>query len=40
MLVKDIDRKLDTSLVLKVRQSTELFCAIADMRTKLPVFIY
>ena len=40
MLVKDIDRKLDMRLVLRVRQSTEFFSAIADMRTKLPVFIY
>ena len=40
MLVRDIDRKLDMRLVLRVRQSTELFSAIADMRTKLPVFIY
>ena len=40
MLVRDIDRKLDMRLVLRVRQNTEFFSAIADMRTKLPVFIY
>ena len=40
MLVRDIDRKLDMRLVIKVRQSTEFFSAIADMHTKLPVFIY
>ena len=27
-------------LVLRVRQNTEFFSAIADIRTKLPVFIY
>ncbi len=40
MLVRDIDRKLDMRLVLRVKQNTEFFSAIADMRTKLPVFIY
>ena len=40
MLVRDIDRKLDMRLVLRVRQNTEFFSAIADIRTKLPVFIY
>ena len=40
MLVRDIDRKLDMRLVLRVRQNTEFFSAIADIRTKLPVFIF
>jgi hypothetical protein len=40
VLVRDIDRKLDMRLVLRVRQNTEFFSAIADMTTKLPVFIY
>ncbi|MCL5881678.1 MAG: hypothetical protein M1592_03740 [Candidatus Thermoplasmatota archaeon] len=40
MLVRDIDKKLDMRIVLRVRQSTEFFGAIADLKTKLPVFIY
>lgn len=40
MLVRDIDKALDMRLILRVRQNTELFNAISDLRTKLPVFIY
>ncbi|HLH85522.1 MAG TPA: hypothetical protein VKU79_01490 [Thermoplasmataceae archaeon] len=40
MLIRDIDRKLDMRLILKVKQTTELFGAIADMKVRLPVFIY
>ncbi len=40
MLIRDIDKKLDMRLVLKVRQSTELFHATSDLGMKLPTYIY
>ncbi|MEM0159047.1 MAG: hypothetical protein QW812_06005 [Thermoplasmataceae archaeon] len=40
MLVRDIDKKLDLQLILKIRQNSELFGAIADLKRRLPVFIY
>lgn len=40
MLIRDIDRKLDMRLVLRVRENTELFNAFQDFNSKLPVFIY
>ena len=40
MLVRDIDKKLDMRLVLKLRQNTDLFNALLDFKIKLPVFIY
>ncbi|MHB1441098.1 MAG: hypothetical protein ACYCSO_10250 [Cuniculiplasma sp.] len=40
MLIKEIDRKLDMYLILKVRQESEFFAAISDLELKLPSFIY
>lgn len=40
MKVKDIDKLLDMRLVLRLRQSTELFDATANISKPLPVFIY
>ena len=40
MLIRDIDKKLDMRLVLKVRQSTELFHATSELGLKLPSYVY
>ena len=40
MLVKDIDKKLDMRVILRLRQNTELFNALLDLKAKLPVFIF
>jgi hypothetical protein len=40
MLIRDIDKKLDMRLVLKVRQSTELFRATSELGMKLPAYVY
>ena len=40
MLIREIDKKLDMRLVLKVRQSTELFHATSELGLKLPTYIY
>ncbi len=40
MLVKDIDKRLDMRLILKLRQNTELFSSTKGMANKLPVYIY
>ena len=40
MLVRDIDMGLDMRMILKLRQNTELFNALAELKTKLPVYIY
>lgn len=40
MLVKDIDKKLDMRVILRLRQNTDLFNALLDLKAKLPVFIF
>ena len=40
MLVRDIDRKLDMRVVLRLRQATDFFAATKDLGLTLPVFIY
>lgn len=40
MLVRDIDKRLDMRLVVRLRQNTELFAATANIEKPLPVFIY
>lgn len=40
MLVRDIDRKLDMRLVLKLRQNTDFFRATKDLNRTLPVYIF
>ena len=40
MLVRDIDRKLDMRVILRVRQNTELFILTREMKGKFPVFIF
>lgn len=40
MYVKDIDKKLDMRLVLKLRQDTEFFEATKDLGMTLPVYIF
>ncbi|MCL5804238.1 MAG: hypothetical protein M1306_02915 [Candidatus Thermoplasmatota archaeon] len=40
MLVKDVDKKLDMRLVLRLRQNSELFNALLDLKVKMPVFIF
>ena len=40
MLVRDIDKKLDMRLVLKLRQNIEFFDATNDIDVKLPVYIF
>ncbi|WP_075056474.1 hypothetical protein [Thermogymnomonas acidicola] len=40
MLVRDIDRALDVRVVVRVKQDTELMRMAAELRMKLPVFIY
>ena len=40
MLVRDIDMGLDMRMILKLRQNTELFNALSELKTKLPVYIY
>lgn len=40
MLVRDIDRKLDMRLILKLRQNTDFFKATADLNMSLPVYIF
>ncbi|WP_393972181.1 hypothetical protein OXIME_000794 [Oxyplasma meridianum] len=40
MLIRDIDRKLDMRLVLKVRQATELFNVTSELDIKLPTYVY
>lgn len=40
MLVKDIDKKLDMRVVLRLRQETDFFTATKDLGMTLPAFIY
>ena len=40
MLVRDIDKALDMRIVLKLRQNSELFNLLSELKTKLPVYIY
>lgn len=40
MLVKDIDKRLDMRLVIKLRQDTELFAYTKGIPQKFPVYIY
>jgi len=40
MLFRDIDRKLDMRLVIKVRQDTDLFHATSELDLKLPTYVY
>jgi len=40
MLIRDIDRKLDMRLVIKVRQDTDLFNATSELGIKLPAYVY
>jgi len=40
MLFRDIDRKLDMRLVIKVRQDTDLFNATSELGIKLPAYVY
>ena len=40
MKISDIDRKLDKRIILKVRQSTELFHATSAIDIKLPTYVY
>jgi hypothetical protein len=40
VLIKEIDKRLDTYLILRVRQESEFFNATADLDLKLPAFIY
>ena len=40
MLVRDIDRKLDMRVILRVRQNTELFDLTREIKGKFPVFLF
>ncbi len=40
MLVRDIDKKLDMRIVLRLREDTDLFNSTRGMTKKLPVYIY
>lgn len=40
MLIRDIDKKLDMRLILRLRQETDLFKVTSDMDMTLPVFIF
>lgn len=40
MLVRDIDKRLDMRLILKLKQDTELFKVTADVDLTLPVYIF
>lgn len=40
LLVRDIDRKLDVRVVLRLRQRTDFFNATKDLGMTLPAFIY
>ncbi len=40
MLVRDIDRKLDMRVILRVRQNTELFDLTKEIKGKFPVFLF
>lgn len=40
LLVKDIDKKLDMRLILRLRQNTDFFDATKDLGMTLPVYIY
>lgn len=40
MLIREIDRKLDMNLNLRVRQDTEFFEATRYIKEKLPVYVY
>lgn len=40
MLVRDIDRKLDMRVVLRLRQNTELFNLTRELKGKFPVFLF
>lgn len=40
MLIKDIDKRLDMRLILRLRQNTDLFRATAEVEKPLPVFIF
>lgn len=40
MLVRDIDKRLDMRLILKLRQSTDFFKSTKELDIKLPVYIY
>ena len=40
MLVRDIDRKLDMRVILRIRQNTELFDLTKEIKGKFPVFLF
>lgn len=40
MLVRDIDKRLDMRIVLRLRENIELFNELTDMKMKFPAFIY
>lgn len=40
MLVRDVDKRLDMRIVLKLRQDTDLFNSTRGITKKLPVYIY
>ncbi len=40
MLVRDIDRKLDMRVILRLRQNTELFNLTRELKGKFPVFLF
>lgn len=40
MLIRDIDKKLDMRLILKLRENTDLFNTTSELATKIPAYVY
>lgn len=40
MLLKDIDKRLDMEIVLRIKENIELLSELAEMKMKFPAFIY